>query len=161
MEISKDTVVTFHYTIFDNDTNDMLESSIGHTPTLYLHGSESVLPHLQSALENHVAEDAVHVTLPPEKAYGEWQDNLTQRISMKYLRHLKKFNVGDIVPVNTDKGQQWVTVLKKGLKTVDVDANHPFAGKTLRFTVEIENVRAATPEELEHGHAHGVGGVEH
>ena len=160
MEISKDAVVAFHYTIFD-DSNQALESSHGQTPTLYLHGSESVLPHLQTALEGHKAGDKVEATLTPDKAYGERQDNLTQRISAKYLRHLKKYQVGDVVPVNTDKGQQWVTVLKKGLKTVDVDANHPFAGKTLRFVVEIDSVRAATEEELAHGHAHGAGGVEH
>lgn len=160
MEISKNAVVTFHYTIFD-DNNESLESSHGQTPTLYLHGSESVLPHLQKSLEGHKAGDTVEATLTPENAYGERQNDLTQRISTKYLRHLKKYQVGDVVPVNTDKGQQWVTVLKKGLKTVDVDANHPFAGKTLKFVVEIEAVRAATEDELSHGHAHGVGGVEH
>jgi len=160
MEISKDAVVAFHYTIFD-DNHQELESSHGQTPTLYLHGSKSVLPHLQTALEGHKAGDKVETTLTPDKAYGERQDNLTQRISAKYLRHLKTYQVGDVVPVNTDKGQQWVTVLKKGLKTVDVDANHPFAGKTLRFVVDIDNVRAATEDELAHGHAHGAGGVEH
>lgn len=160
MEIQKDTVVRFHYTIFD-DHGEQLETSLPDKSTLYLHGSESILPKLQDAFAGHKAGDAITVTLAPTEAYGEREENRIQRISAKYLKHLGRYKAGDVVPVNTDQGQQWVTVVKKGLKTVDVDSNHPFAGKTLRFEVTIEDVRAATEEELSHGHAHGDGGVEH
>lgn len=160
MEIQKDAVVRFHYTIFD-DNGDQLETSLPDNSTLYLHGSESILPKLQGAFAGHKAGDDITVTLAPADAYGEREENRIQRISAKYLKHLGRYKAGDVVPVNTDQGQQWVTVVKKGLKMVDVDSNHPFAGKTLRFEVNIESVRAATEEELSHGHAHGDGGVEH
>lgn len=160
MEITKDTVVRFHYTIFD-DSGTQLETSLPDNSTLYLHGTNSVLPKLQEAFAGHKAGDSLNVTLTPAEAYGERDENRIQRISTKYLRHLGRYKAGDVVPVNTDQGQQWVTVVKKGLKMVDVDANHPFAGKTLRFEISIEEVRAATEEELAHGHAHGDGGVEH
>lgn len=161
MEITQQRVVAFHYTIYDATTHEELENSHEHNPTLYLHGTQSVLPHLQEALEGKKAGESLTLTLPPEKAYGQRSDDLIQRIPAKYLKHLKKYQVGDIVPVNTDRGQQWVTILKKGLKTVDVDGNHPFAGKTLTFEIQVESVREATEEELAHGHAHGPGGVEH
>lgn len=160
MEIQKDAVVRFHYTIF-GEQGEQLETSLPDKPTLYLHGSESILPKLQDAFAGHKAGDDIAVTLAPTDAYGEREENRIQRISAKYLKHLGKYQAGDVVPVNTDQGQQWVTVVKKGLKMVDVDSNHPFAGKTLRFEVTIEEVREATEEELSHGHAHGVGGVEH
>ena len=65
------------------------------------------------------------------------------------------------LPVHTDQGERQVTIVKVGRFMADVDTNHPFAGKTLHFDVEILDVRAATAEELDHGHAHGVGGHQH
>lgn len=160
MQVEQNTVVTFHYTIKD-EAHTLLETSDDNEPITYLHGSEGVLPALQEAMLGKTLNDQITVTLPPEKAYGEYNAELQTRISAKYLRHLKKFKAGDVVPVNTDQGQQWVTVLKKGLKTVDVDGNHPFAGKTLSFVITIEDVREASAEEIDHGHVHGPGGVEH
>ena len=86
-----------------------------------------------------------------------------QRVSIKHVvsRGVKKFKPGMVVQVNTEHGPRDVRVVKAGLKTLDVDTNHPLAGRTLVFEIDIVNVRDATAEELAHGHAHGEGGHQH
>ncbi len=78
---------------------------------------------------------------------------------MKHLQGAKKWTKGMVAHVETEQGQRQVTVIKVGKFMVDVDANHPFAGKELTFEVKIEDIREATAEEIQHGHAHGVGGL--
>src|SRR5699024_6271285 len=160
MEITKDTVVRFHYTIFD-DSGTQLETSLPDNSTLYLHGTNSVLPKLQEAFAGHKAGDSLNFTLTTAQAYGERDENRTQRISTKSSRHLGRYKAGDVVPVNTDQSQQCVSVVKKGLKIVAVDRNHPLAGKTLPLRNSIEELRAATEEGLARGQAPGGRGGEH
>ncbi|HBM22292.1 MAG TPA: peptidylprolyl isomerase, partial [Alcanivorax sp.] len=97
----------------------------------------------------------------PEQAYGRRDESLRQRLSAKYLKHAGKLKPGKIVRVQTEQGPRMVTVLKVGLKTVDVDANHPFAGRPLRFELEVIDVRDADADEKAHGHVHGPGGHAH
>lgn len=161
MTISKDSVVRFHYTM-RNPQGEMLESTRDDNEAVtYLHGHGNLLPALEQALEGRQAGDQLTLTLSPEQAYGERQANATQRLSKKLFRDVGRFKVGDTVPLQTDHGPRLVTVLKIGHSVVDVDTNHPYAGQTLSFDVEIVEQRAATPEELEHGHAHGPGGHHH
>lgn len=159
MTIVKNKVVTIHYKLYEGDT--LLEQSDAQEPMLYLHGHENTLPELEKAIEGKSQGDSVSVELPPEKGYGEYQEGAVERIPMKYLLEKKKWKVGDIAAVNTTEGPRDVRILKVGKFNVDIDPNHPYAGKTVRFEVEIEDVRDATSEELEHGHAHGVGGHQH
>src|SRR3569623_977054 len=111
------------------------------------------------------AGDRFSVTLSPVKAYGARRSDAVQRVSFKHVmtRGNKKETLqpGKVVQVNTLQGPRDVTVIKAGLKTVDVDTNHPLAGKTLSFDIEVVDVRDATTDELAHGHAHGAGGHEH
>lgn len=160
MKIDDKTVALFHYQLRDTDDN-LIEDSREGDAMAYLHGAGNIIPGLEKALAGHQAGDHVEVTIAPEDGYGERQDNMVQRLPAKYLRHAGKLRPGMQVPLQTEEGQRWVTVVKVGLKTVDVDANHPFAGKTLKFTIDIEEVRAASEEELAHGHAHGPGGHHH
>jgi len=109
-----------------------------------------------------VKGDKLTVTLPPEKAYGPRQENAEQRIPIKHLLDKsKRYKVGQVVTVNTDQGHRQVQIVKVGKFNVDVDTNHPLAGITLEFTVDIQEVRDATAEEQQHGHAHGAGGHQH
>lgn len=159
MTIEKDCVVQFHYCVKDGTTE--LESTYNDEPILYLHGHDNLMPALEEALTGKAAGDEVSVTLPPEKAYGLRKEGDTRRVPIKHLLTKGKLKPGMIVQVNTEHGPAEAVVLKVGLKNVDLDSNHPYAGKTLTFEVKILDVRDATPEELSHGHAHGIGGHHH
>ncbi|GAA5316703.1 MAG: peptidylprolyl isomerase [Candidatus Pelagadaptatus aseana] len=160
MNIEKDKVVSFHYTL-NEPGGEIFENSKDSTPVLYLHGHGSMLPGLEEAVAGKSAGDLVEVTLAPEKAYGQRKEGAIQRVPKKHLLTKGKLAPGMIVEVNTEHGPQDAMVVKVGLKNVDIDANHPLAGKTLVFNIEVVEVRDATAEELDHGHAHGVGGHQH
>ena len=164
MQISADKVVSFHYNLNDAD-GTLLETSYDADPTLYLHGHNNILASLEAALETKVLGDKINITLAPEQAYGERKEGAVQRIPIKHLHNhaaLKnKLKPGSRVVVNTQQGPWEALVLKVGKFNVDIDSNHPLAGKTLTFDIEIVSVREATPEELTHGHAHGAGGHNH
>jgi FKBP-type peptidyl-prolyl cis-trans isomerase SlyD len=159
MTIEAGKVVQFHYDLFINDSR--IESSRNGEPMAYLHGAQNIISGLENALAGHQSGDHVEVTVPPEQGYGLREENRIQRVSAKYLKHAGKLKPGMRVQVSTDQGPRLVTVVKVGLKSVDVDGNHPLAGETLRFVVDIVDIRDASAEEKAHGHAHGVGGHHH
>lgn len=159
MQIENGKVVSFHYKLFGED-GTMIEET-GEQPMLYLHGANNMIAGVEKALAGRAAGDSFEVIVTPEEGYGVAKPDNIQRVSAKYLRHAGKLRPGMQVPVQTEQGQRWVTVLKVGLKTVDVDANHPLAGRTLRFVIDVLDVRDATADEKSHGHAHGPGGHQH
>lgn len=163
-QITDGTVVQFHYTLTDAD-NTQIETNIGSEPLAYLHGHGGMIPALEEALEGKSQGDTLHLTLTPEQAYGERKQGQEQRVPLKHLQGLpkgvRKWQAGMVAIVQTDQGMRQVTVVKPGLKMVLVDTNHPLAGKTLTYDIEITDVREATAEEIAHGHAHGVGGHHH
>lgn len=164
MSISNDQVVSFHYRLSEVG-GELLESSYEAEPTLYLHGHSNILPALETAIEGKSVGDKMTIELSPEEGYGVRKENATQRIPVKHLigfEKLKnKLKPGMTVAVNTQQGPWEAIVLKVGKFNVDIDSNHPLAGKQLSFEIEIVDVRNATDEELAHGHAHGVGGHQH
>lgn len=162
MQIAKNTVVEFHYTLHESDSQ--IESSKEGEPLNYLHGTEGMLPGLESELEGKTGGDSFTVTLTPEQAYGEYQEGLVQRIPIKHLQGLgdsKVWKPGMTAIVDSNQGRHQVKVVKVGRFNADCDLNHPFAGKTLTFDVEILSVREATAEEISHGHVHAAGGCGH
>jgi FKBP-type peptidyl-prolyl cis-trans isomerase SlyD len=130
-------------------------------PAVYLHGANNIVPKLEGAFAGKKAGDHFELTLEPADGYGERRENSVERVPAKYLKHAGKLTPGQAVQINTKEGPMLVTVVKVGKFSVDVDSNHPLAGKTLTYVVDIVDVRAATAEEKEHGHAHGVGGHHH
>lgn len=160
MSIEKNTVVQFHYSVTD-EQGELVESSTGGEPNAYLHGHGGIIAGLEEAMTGREAGDKFSLTLPPEKAYGERRPDSIQRVPIKHLQGAKRWKPGMIAQVHTQQGPRHVLVAKVGHKFADVDTNHPMAGKTLTFDVEIVAVREATAEELSHGHAHGVGGHHH
>lgn len=161
MKITKDTVVNITYKLSEED-GALLEQSDDGIPMAYLHGHKNILTGLEEALDGHEEGEEVVVTLAPEQAYGAVQPNAVQKVPVKHLvGKYKRLLPGMFVKVNTERGTRDARVIKAGKFMVELDTNHPFAGKTLRFEVVIRDVRAATPEELSHGHAHGLGGHNH
>jgi FKBP-type peptidyl-prolyl cis-trans isomerase SlyD len=162
MQVQDKTVVTFAYTLSRPD-GGRIESSRdeGGEPVSYLHGAGNIIPGLERALAGKAAGDTVQVTVEPADGYGERREGMIQRIPAKYLGGAKNLKPGMQVPLRLEHGTQLVKVLKVGKFSVDIDANHPLAGQTLVFDVEITGVRAATDEEVAHGHAHGADGHAH
>lgn len=162
LKIGPNKVVTFHYRL-SNDEGKELENSHGGDPVAYLHGHRGVIRGLEEAMVDKTAGESFSVTVQPVDAYGLRNESNQQRVPIKHL-HVKKkakLRAGMIVGVETEKGPKQVTIVKVGKFNVDVDSNHPLAGKVLTFDVEVQDVREATEEEIAHGHAHGVGGHHH
>jgi FKBP-type peptidyl-prolyl cis-trans isomerase SlyD len=164
MQITADKVVSFNYRLSETG-GELLESSYDSEPTLYLHGHTGLLAALEETLEGKQAGDKVTVEVTPEQGYGERQEGATQRIPIKHLhgheKYKNKLKPGMKVAVNTQHGPWDAVVLKVGKFNVDIDSNHPLAGKNLTFELEVVEVRDATDDELAHGHAHGAGGHQH
>jgi len=160
LKIGADSVVTFHYTLKDGDGAD-IESSAGKDPVIYMHGHANIVPGLEQEMFGRQRGDTFSATVAPEQAYGLHDPNGVQRVPIKHLATRGKIVPGQMVAVNTRQGIRHARAVKVGHFNVDLDVNHPLAGKTLVFDIEIVDVRAATKEELEHGHAHGPGGHGH
>jgi FKBP-type peptidyl-prolyl cis-trans isomerase SlyD len=160
MIVEKDKAVSFHYTLKDAD-GEQMETSRDKDPMSYLHGANNIIPGLEKAMDGRSVNDVFSVTVEPEEAYGVRNENNVQRLPMKRLKGIGKVSVGQVLTLQTNKGPVQVTVLKVGRFNIDVDGNHPLAGKQLTFDVEITDIRDASDEELEHRHVHGPGGHQH
>jgi FKBP-type peptidyl-prolyl cis-trans isomerase SlyD len=160
MIVEKDKAVSFHYTL-KNAEGEQMETSREKDPMSYLHGANNIIAGLEKAMEGHAVNDEFSVTVEPEEAYGVRNESNVQRVPLKRLKGIGKIFVGQVLNLQTNNGQVQVTVLKVGRFNVDVDGNHPLAGKQLTFDVEIMDIREASEEELEHRHVHGQGGHQH
>ena len=160
MQIAQNSVVAFHYTL-TNDAGEVLDSSEGRQPLTYLHGAGNIIPGLERQLEGRAAGDKLNVAVSPEEGYGEVQPQLVQEVPRDAFQGVDNVEPGMQFQADTQGGPLMVTVTKVDNDTVTVDGNHPLAGQKLNFDVEIATVRAASEEEVQHGHVHGEGGVEH
>ncbi|MBL1379091.1 FKBP-type peptidyl-prolyl cis-trans isomerase [Zobellella iuensis] len=160
MQITDNTVVQLYCTLKD-EHGEVLESGVGRAPMAYLHGHRNMIPGVEQALAGREAGERLSVTLPAAETYGERKDGLTQRVPVKHLTGATRWRPGMTAVVHTDQGHRQVTVLKVGKFMAEVDLNHPLAGRTLTFELEVVAVRPASEEEIAHGHAHGEGGHHH
>jgi FKBP-type peptidyl-prolyl cis-trans isomerase SlyD len=160
MTIKQDSVVTIHYTLKD-DAGGIIDSSTADRPLSYLHGRGNLIPGLERELQGKQAGDKLNVTIAPAEGYGEYDDQLVQRIPRRSLKGVSNVKPGMQLRTQTAHGPRTVTVTHVAGDIVTVDGNHPLAGKNLNFQVEITAVREATDEELAHGHVHGAGGHHH
>ena len=161
MKIEQNKVATIYYRLKD-DRGIELENNYDSDPMAFLQGHGNIMPAIERAIEGLQTNDEQSVTLKPAEAYGERRANSAQKIPVKHiLGKPKKLSAGQLVKVNTEKGAIDATVIKPGRFMVEIDFNHPFAGKTLTFEIKVVDVRDATNEEIAHGHAHGLGGYQH
>ncbi|MGY5451814.1 FKBP-type peptidyl-prolyl cis-trans isomerase [Agarivorans sp. MS3-6] len=159
MKVAKDCVVRFEYTLHETG-GEQLEAT-EKDAVAYLHGHNAMIPAIEAGLEGKEAGDLVNLSLPPEQAYGVRNEEAVERISVKHLQGAKRWKAGMPAVVQTEQGPRQVTVLKVGKFMATIDTNHPYAGKHLDFAIKVVEARAATEEELAHGHAHGAGGHQH
>ena len=159
MKIEDNSVVRFHYTVSEAG-HGQLESSRELEPLSVLIGHGNIIAGLESAMKGREAGESFEVTVGPAEAYGDRREGLVQRVPRKHFKGAKLVP-GQQVMLPTDQGQRAMTVKKVGISVVDVDLNHPMAGKTLNFDVEILDVREASAEEISHKHVHGEGGAQH
>lgn len=160
MQAGENTVVLIHYTL-TSDSGETLDSSEGREPLGYLHGFGNIIPGLENALVGKKAGDALKVSIPPAEAYGLREDALVQVVPRSAFGDAPDLEVGMQFQAQTPEGVRVVTVVNVSGDDITLDGNHPLAGETLHFAVEVTEVRAATAEELQHGHVHGAGGHHH
>lgn len=160
MNITENCVASFNYTLTDS-SGKLLDSSEGHGPLSYLHGAGNIIPGLESALEGKTVGDKFSVAVPAAEAYGLRDDGLIQELPVSMFSGVDTIEVGMEFHAETGHGIQSVTVTKVEGDTITIDGNHELAGIDLNFAVEITEVRSATEEEMQHGHAHGAGGHHH
>lgn len=148
-------VVTIHYTL-TNDQGEELDSSRveGREPLSYLEGAQNIINGLESALNDKSAGEQLKVSVAPADGYGELNEELIQPVPREAFEGVDTIEPGMQFQAQTPGGPQIVRVVEVSEETVTIDANHPLAGQTLHFDVEIVEIREATDEEQEHGHVH-------
>jgi len=160
MKINHGAVATLNYTL--KVEGKMVDSTEKEGPIAYLHGVGDIFPKLEEALEGKEPGEKVSLTLGPEDSYGEYQEDLTDRVAKAEFEAQEELFIGQEFNFQTENGEEhsiWVREI--GDEDVLIDGNHPLAGKTLEYSFEVVDVREATEEEKEHGHVHGEGGHQH
>ncbi len=160
MKVAKDLVVSLAYQVRTED-GVLVDESPANAPLDYLHGHGSLISGLEKALENHEAGDKFDVNIPANDAYGQYDDNLVQRVPKDVFVGVDELQVGMRFLAETDQGPVPVEITEVGDDYVVVDGNHMLAGQNLSFNVEVIAIREATAEELAHGHVHGENGHDH
>lgn len=164
MTIDKNHVVALQYTlnqIEENGEKTFVEQTTADQPFTFLYGVGMMLPKFEEQLLGMVAGDKKSFTIVPEDGYGERDDNAKTELPVEMFEESGMPPIGAILPLQDGQGNHVnASVLEITPEFVVVDLNHPMAGKTLHFDLEVESTRPATEEELDHGHAHGIDGHE-
>ncbi|MCK5880323.1 MAG: peptidylprolyl isomerase [Sinobacterium sp.] len=126
--------VSIQYTVKDSEGNIVDDTK---EPVQYTHGQKQIFPALEENLLGREAGDEFEVELSAEETYGEYDENSTQRVSITSLEHIEDIEVGMTLFTGSEKDQQALTVLDIDAGEVLLDANHPLAGKTLKFSVTV------------------------
>jgi len=156
MKNTENPVVSIHYTL-TNKAGEQLDSSIGAEPLTYLHGAGNIIPGLENALADKSVGDKLTVTIEPEDAYGERNEEHIQTVPREMFQGIDNIEVGMQFQADSSNGPAVVTITAVEGDQVSIDGNHPLAGEQLTFDVEITEIRSATETEMEHGHIHGEG----
>ena len=159
MRIANNTVVSISYTLKDPDGN-LLDQSQDNSPFDYLHGAGNIIPGLENELTGKAAGDDVAVAVAPRDGYGDRDDTLVRTVP-RNLFDTDSIQPGMQFTAHSEQGHRLVTVIGVDGDNVTLDENHPLAGVTLHFDVKILAVRAATQEEIDHGHVHSADGHQH
>ena len=152
MKISENTVVSLLYVVM-NEENEEIDASPEDEPLTVMIGHQQLIPGLENALIGKEVGDQFIVEVPPEEGYGEYNEAFSQKVPLDMFGDAE-VEAGMQFRATTDEGEQSVIITEIGDDYAIVDGNHPLAGITLKFDVEIINVRPATEGEVDHGHIH-------
>lgn len=162
MKVLKDNVVTLEFKVYDNDTNELLEDTKEVGPFFYIHGNGQFVPLVEETLEGKDKGFKTTIMISPKEGYGEYNEELVEEMSRADFAEFDDIYEGLEFIADMDDGSELPYVITSIEDDVVIaDGNHPFAGRNLRFEVEIADIRKATPEELEHGHVHFHGFDDH
>lgn len=158
MKIAKNSVAGIYFQVKDLEGNEIMASDADSAMPVLV-GMGGLLPGLENALLGRVEGENFSVTLGPAEAWGEYEEGHVERVPLKHIQaeNKQRLEPGVIVEVMGAHGPFQATVVKVGKFNADLDMNHPLAGKTVVFDVQVETVRTATEDELSHGHVHGEG----
>lgn len=161
MPLKENQVVAIDFTLKDKEGN-IIEATTKDNPFLFISGSEQILPKLEENIGEMLIGSKKTVVLEPENAYGKFSESAIQIVDRSEFPEGADLKIGMGYYADTPDGKQLPFTIKsvEG-NDVTLDLNHPLAGQTLTFEVELLNLRDATPEELSHGHVHGAGGHHH
>jgi len=165
MQIAKNAVVSFLYHVATAEGETVDQSKDGE-PLTYLHGTAQIIPGLEEALLGKQKGDHVETTVAPERAYGVYDKELDLSLPAEAFPAEARTELAPGFRFMAEhphkEGEQIMfTVHAVQGDLVMISGNHPLAGQTLLFKVDVVDVRAASAEELSHGHAHGPGGHHH
>lgn len=154
MQISDKHVVSMNYTLKD-EQGTVLDTSENRDPLKFIVGSGMIIPGLEKELQGKEKGDELSVTVEPADGYGEYDETRMVDVSKSQFQEGTEIKTGmQVQAQDPNGGVQILTVKEVKDENVTLDANHPLAGQTLHFDVQIDDVREATDEELEHGHVH-------
>ncbi len=160
MTITENKVVKLDYTL-KNSNGELLDTSDGREPLVYLHGVGALIPGLEKELEGKTSGDKVNTVIAPEDAYGKRREELLHKVPKSGFQGSEEMAVGMQVQLETEQGPALAVIAEIEGEEVTLDLNHPLADTELHFDVDIIEVRDASQEEIEHGHVHGEGGHQH
>jgi FKBP-type peptidyl-prolyl cis-trans isomerase SlyD len=159
--IKDQTIVKLAYTLTDGE-GEVLDQADAKDPFEYLHGGSQIVPGLEKQLSGLTVGAKKKVTVAPVDGYGEIDPSLQMSVKRTQFPGDMQLEVGMQFEASSPDGHDVLfTILEIKGEEVTIDGNHPLAGETLHFDVEVLSVRAATAEEIEHGHAHGPDGHHH
>lgn len=158
--IEENKVVSLNYTVKD-DADQVIDTSEGGEPLLYLHGHNNIIPGLENHLKGKAAGDEFEVTVQPADGYGEYNEEMVQVVPRSAFEGVESVEPGMVFTAQTQGGPVQLMVTGVEGDDITVDPNHPLAGKVLHFSGSVIEVRDASQEELDHGHVHGPGGHDH
>lgn len=156
LKVRKDNVVSIEYTV-QLDNGEVIDTSEGKDPLQYIHGHQMIIEGLEDALSSMEVGDTKEVVVPPEKAYGEYIEEAQEWLARELFLADVRLEVGEVLAAKDSEGGTVMLHVKEVEdQRILVDYNHPLAGETLHFDVEVVDIRPASPQELEHGHVHGA-----
>ncbi len=162
MTIDKNQVVTLHYTLNAEEkdgTKTFIEQTNAEQPFSFLYGLGMMLPKFEAELQGMTAGEKKSFSVAPEEGYGERIEDAFTQLPNEMFEQSGMPPVGAVLPLQDQNGNQLTAIVTEvSPDAVTVDLNHPMAGKTLHFDIEVIANREATEEELSHGHAHGADG---
>lgn len=161
MPLKPNQIVSVYYNLKD-ENGETLDSTTREKPFSFISGQNQILPKLEEEIGTMIIGSKKTIILSPEEAYGEYQPESIQVVNRTNFPEGTQLEEGMEFVANTPDGQQMPFVITQiDGDNITLDFNHPLAGETLTFELELLNMRDATPEEISHGHAHGDGGHHH